>query len=268
METSGMIRNQATRRDFLRAGLGAALLTQLPVPAATNTPSRPNILWLSAEDFSPHLGCYGDPKAKTPVIDHFAKEGVRFTSAFTVHGVCAPVRSSIITGLYPSSLGSCAMRCIAGIPESPVCFTEALRKADYYCTNNSKEDYNFQTPKAVWDVSSQNAHYKNRSEGKSFFAVFNFTGTHESQLWNSADFENTHPRSLSLAEYSSPEDMTVPPFYPDTPVVRRDQARLYERITEFDHFVEGKLAELKAAGLDNDTIVFIWSDHGDGTNSI
>lgn len=257
-------RRQSTRRDFLRAGLGSLLLTQLSGPASINNPARPNILWLSAEDFSPHLGCYGDPKAKTPVIDQFAKEGVRFSHAFTVHGVCAPVRSSIITGIYPSSLGSCAMRCTAEIPESPVCFTEVLRQADYYCINNSKEDYNFQPPKSAWDVSSKNAHYKNRPDGKPFFAVFNFTGTHESQLWNSAEFENTHPKGLSHKEYQLPEDMTVPPFYPDTPAVRRDLARLYERITEFDHFVDKKLEELKAEGLEESTIVFIWSDHGDG----
>ena len=256
--------NHPTRRDFLRTSVGIAMMTQMPAIAAREKPDRPNILWLSSEDFSPHLGCYGDPNAKTPAIDRFAKEGVRFTLAFTVHGVCAPVRSSIITGLYPSSLGSCAMRCAADIPESPVCFTETLRQAGYYCTNNSKQDYNFETPRAAWDQSSKNAHYKNRPEGTPFFAVFNFTETHESKLWDSADFENTHPKGLSTAEYQSPDAMVVPPIYPDSPVVRRDLARLYERITEFDHFVRDMLAELEAAGLEDDTIVFVWSDHGDG----
>jgi uncharacterized sulfatase len=253
-----------SRRSFLRFSIGTVLLSQLPVIAAEKKAKRPNVLWLSSEDFSPHLGCYGDANAKTPAIDQFAKEGVRFTRAFTVHGVCAPVRSSIITGVYPSSLGSCAMRCAADIPESPVCFPEALRQAGYYCTNNSKEDYNFQTPKSVWDESSKKAHYRNRPDGKPFFAVFNFVETHESKLWNSVDFEKTHPKGLSEAEYQSPDAMVVPPIYPDSPVVRRDLARLYERITEFDHFVRDKLSELKANGLEDETIVFIWSDHGDG----
>lgn len=261
---NGSITKNLTRRDFLRASVGAAFI-QLPAIAAKKKADRPNILWLSAEDFSPHLGCYGDPNAKTPVIDQFAKESVRFTHAFTVHGVCAPVRSSIITGIYPSSLGSCAMRCAADLPEeSPVCFPEALRQAGYYCTNNSKEDYNFQTPRTTWDESSKKAHYKNRSNGKPFFAVFNFTETHESKLWDSADFENTHPEGISASEYQSPRAMVIPPIYPDSLVVRRDLARLYERITQFDHFVRDKLAELEAAGLEDSTIVFIWSDHGDG----
>jgi len=225
---------------------------------------KPNILWISTEDISPHLGCYGDENAITPNIDQFAKEGVRYTRAFTVHGVCAPSRSGIITGMYPSSLGSCNMRCKATKPETIKCFPEYLRQAGYYCTNNSKQDYNFNTPKQTWDESSRKAHWKNRPEGKPFFAVFNFALTHESKLWNSADFDNTHPEDIKESEWQKPENMKLPPIYPDTLAVRRDFARLYERITQLDNFVAKRLGELKEAGLDEDTIVFIWSDHGDG----
>ncbi len=259
-----------TRRDFLKAsGVGAAALSfggcveGLNLQAKTSG-KKPNILWISTEDISPHLGCYGDNNAITPNIDQFANEGVRYTRAFTVHGVCAPSRSGIITGMYPSSLGSCDMRCKATKPEIIKCFPEYLRQAGYYCTNNSKQDYNFNTPKQAWDESSKKAHWKNRPEDKPFFAVFNFTLTHESKLWNSADFDNTHPDELKESEWQKPENMKIPPIYPDTPAVRRDFARLYERITQFDYFVAERLGELKEAGLDEDTIVFIWSDHGNG----
>jgi uncharacterized sulfatase len=156
------------------------------------------------------------------------------------------------------------MRYNALRPESIRCFPEYLRQGGYYCTNNIKTDYNFQHPKQAWDQSNGKAHWKNRPDGKPFFAVFNFERTHESQLWNSADFDNTHPKRLTESEWQKPEKMKVPPIYPDTPAVRRDLARLFERITELDYFVKDRLDEVKKAGLYDDTIVFVWSDHGDG----
>jgi uncharacterized sulfatase len=261
-----------SRRDFLKAaGISAAAFVpggctdtlEKPLNAKAAV-KQPNILWISCEDISPHLGCYDEEFALTPNIDNFAKESVRFTRAFTVHGVCAPSRSGIITGMYPSSLGSCNMRCRADKPESIKCFTEYLRTNGYYCTNNSKEDYNFKAPKQAWDESSRKAHWKNRPDGKPFFAVFNFTTTHESKLWNSADFENTHPPRLKDSERQKPENVKIPPIYPDTPAVRRDFARLFERITELDYFLKDRLDEIKDAGLYEDTIIFFWSDHGNG----
>ncbi|MHC4962344.1 MAG: sulfatase-like hydrolase/transferase [Planctomycetota bacterium] len=241
------------------AGSAAALDSQ------TNESSpKPNILWISIEDISSHLGCYSDENAITPTIDTFAEEAVRYTYAFTVHGVCAPSRSGIITGMYPSSIGTSNMRCRASIPKSIKCFTEYLRNAGYYCTNNSKTDYNFDPPIEAWDESSQTAHWKKRPAGKPFFAVFNFGATHESGLWNSADFDNTHPKEIKKSQWQNPENMTIPPIYPNTLAVRRDFARLNERITQLDYFVAEKLNELKEAGLYEDTIVFIWSDHGNG----
>lgn len=260
------------RRNFLKAaGVSAAGLivggcsdSLGQLFEGKSVVKQPNILWLSIEDISSHMGCDGEEFAITPNIDKFAKESVRYTRGFTVHGVCAPSRSGIITGMYPSSLGSVNMRCKALKPESIKCFPQYLREAGYYCTNNSKEDYNFKTPKEAWDVSSRKGNWKIRPEGKPFFAVFNFGSTHESGIWNSADFENTHPKRLKESERQNPENMKIPPIYPDTPAVRRDFARLFERITQLDYFVKHKLDELKEAGLYEDTIIFIWSDHGNG----
>jgi uncharacterized sulfatase len=266
-----MNNRKTTRREFLKsAGITVSSITLvgcLESQSRSNKKSkigRPNILWISFEDISPHLGCYGEEFAITPNIDQFAKESFRYTRAFTVHGVCAPSRSGIITGMYPSSLGSCDMRCRALKPKSIKCFPVYLREAGYYCTNNSKTDYNFKPPEQAWDESSRKAHWNNRPDGKPFFAVFNFTRTHESQLWNSADFDNTHPKRLKESEWQKPENMKIPPIYPDTPAVRRDFARLFERITELDYFVKDRLEEVKNAGLYDDTIIFLWSDHGNG----
>ena len=126
---------------------------------------RPNILWLSAEDISPHLGCYGDPHAITPHLDQLAKEGTRYTHAFTTAGVCAPCRSGIISGMYQTTLGTHHMRCRAKLPEYIRPFTQYLREEGYYCANNSKTDYQFSAPKDTWDQSSGKAHWRGRKKG-------------------------------------------------------------------------------------------------------
>jgi len=139
--------------------------------SAADAVDRPNILWLSCEDISPHLGCYGDPQATTPNIDQLAKEGVRYSHAFTTAGVCAPCRSAIITGMYQTSLGTQHMRCSARLPNYIKPFPFYLREAGYYCTNNSKKDYQFKEPKGTWDESSGKAHWRNRpSKDQPFFA--------------------------------------------------------------------------------------------------
>ncbi len=216
----------------------------------------PNILWLSYEDSSPHLGCYGDPHARTPTIDKVATQAVRYTHAFTYAGVCAPSRSCIITGVYPCALGSQHMRSQAMLPDHIRPFPTYLREAGYYCTNNAKEDYNFKTPKGSWDESSNKAHWKNRKPGQPFFAVFNFTVSHESQFHGQ--------RKLADIPGLDPAKLALPPYYPDTPAIRADWAQNYRSIASVDQLIAEKLKELDDAKLAEETIVFIWSDHGDG----
>lgn len=226
--------------------------------------SRPNILWLSCEDISPHLGCYGDPHAITPNIDTLATEGVRYTHAFTTAGVCAPCRSGIITGMYQTTLGTHHMRCTARLPKIVRPFPTYLRSAGYYCTNNSKQDYQFSTPKGTWDESSGKAHWRKRpDEDQPFFAVFNFTGCHESGIASESKYRSV-TKNLSPEERQDPTKLVLPPYYPDTPAVREDWKRNYELITALDHWVGQRLEELKEDGLYEDTIIFFWSDHGVG----
>lgn len=225
---------------------------------------RPNILWITCEDASPNLGCYGDYYAVTPQLDRLAAEGVRYTYAFTVAGVCAPSRSCLITGMYPSTIGSQHMRSTTRLPEGVKCFTEYLREAGYYCSNNSKEDYNFKTPASAWDESSPKAHWRKRPAGQPFFAVFNFITTHESQIrLDDAAFAK-RTAALSDAERHDPAKAPVPRYHPDTPVVRRDWARYYDLITAMDRQVGELLTQLAADGLEDETIVFYFSDHGVG----
>jgi len=259
-----------TRRAFLKTvGLGAATAVVPSGVFAADNPTarldrRPNILWISCEDVSPLLGCYGDPNAVTPTLDRLAAQGTRFDNAFTHAGVCAPVRSGTITGMYPSTLGSQHMRCNITLPPEVNCFTTYLREAGYYCTNNVKQDYNFTAPESAWDESSGKAHWRNRPAGRPFFAVRNFTGTHESKVRASVEQHAKATERLKPSERQDPAKLTLPPYYPDTPATRRDWAQNYELITALDYDVADMLDELEEAGLADDTIVFFWSDHGVG----
>ncbi|MEW4526562.1 sulfatase-like hydrolase/transferase [Maioricimonas sp. JC845] len=231
-----------------------------PLPAA----QRPNILWLSAEDISAHFGCYGDEHAITPNVDRLAREGVRYSHAFTTAGVCAPCRSGIITGMYQTTLGTHHMRCTASLPEQIRPFPMFLRQAGYYCTNNSKQDYQFPTPAGTWDESSRKAHWRNRpDESQPFFAVFNFTGCHESGIASESKYR-TVTKGLDDSERQDPDALELPPYYPDTPVVREDWKRNYELITAMDHWAGRLIDQLKEDGLYENTIIMFWSDHGVG----
>lgn len=224
----------------------------------------PNILWISCEDMSPNLGCFGDNYSTTPNLDALAAKGVRYTQAFATSGVCAPSRSCIITGVFPSSLGSQFMRCKATLPDFVKCFPEYLREAGYYCTNNSKTDYNFDHPKSAWDESSNKAHWRNRPDGKPFFSVFNIVVTHESQIRLRGDAFQKITQRLKSEQRHDPAKVTLPPIYPDTPEARRDWANYLDCITTMDAMAGDLLRQLNEDGLADDTIVWFFSDHGVG----
>jgi len=236
-----------------------------PSSSGPSTPSsRPNILWISAEDFSPDLGCYGDTYARTPNLDRLAAQGVRYTRAFSNAPVCAPSRSAIITGMYATTIGTHHMRSL-GAPPPPVrCFTEYLRAAGYYCTNNAKTDYNFASPLTAWDENGNRAHWRGREAGQPFFAVFNLTVSHESQIRTDDAVFQRQTRALTPQQRHDPAQAVLPPYYPDTPVVRRDWARYYDLGTAMDHQAGEILRQLEADGLTENTVVFFWGDHGRG----
>ena len=249
--------NNMDRRDFLRITSGSAaamLLSGISLKAEETKTQRPNILWVSCEDISPDLGCYGDSYAVTPNIDKLAAEGVRYTNAYAHAGVCAPARSGLITGMYPTTIGTHHMRC-KGVPPAQVkCFTEYLRAAGYYCTNNSKTDYQFDPPMTAWDESSRKAHWRNRTKGQPFFAVINLTVSHESRNWPKKGEKIVH----------DPAKAVVPPYYPDTPVVRQNLGRYYDNVTKMDEQAGKILQQLEQDGLADNTIVWFWGDHGRG----
>ena len=223
------------------------------VAVAQTSEDRPNILWIVSEDNSPFIGAYGDTFATTPNIDGLAKEGVRYTHAFATAPVCAPSRSTLITGMYPSSLGTEHMRSSYPLPSRVKFFPRYLREAGYYTSNNAKKDYNTIDQPEAWDESSTRATYRKRQPGQPFFAVFNIGVSHESQLHN----------PIPLADLKhDPEKVPVPPYHPRTEEMKHDWAQYYDRIQAMDAQVGNILKMLREDGLQDNTIVFYYSDHG------
>jgi len=236
---------------FLFATLILAVYTA--VPRAQTAEPRPNILWISSEDHGPQMGCYGDTFATTPNVDRLATKGMIYRRVWSNAPVCAPARTTIISGMYPPSTGSEHMRSLVAYPAGKKMFPQFLREAGYYCSNNVKEDYNLAKPGEVWDESSGKAHWRKRAAGQPFFAVMNSTRSHESQI-----------RTRPHAAVHDPAKVRVPAYHPDTPEVRKDWAQYYDKVSEADADAGRVLAQLAEDGLEEDTIIFYWGDHGSG----
>lgn len=213
---------------------------------------RPNILWLVSEDnVSTTVGVYGDPLARTPNIDRLAAGGIVFERAYSTSAVCAPTRSTIITGRYSSSMGTQHMRSRRPLPNGVKFFPEYLRTAGYFTCNRAKTDYNTSSRwEGAWNENGPTAHWRNRAPGQPFFAVFNFEDSHESRL---------HKRAPLVTD---PAKVRVPAYLPDTPTVRADIAQYYDCVSRTDAALGLILDELTADGLAEETLVFYYGDHG------
>jgi arylsulfatase A-like enzyme len=257
------VADEGLRRPIHAVALAAAVLLSTSCGGGSSSspgPALPNIVWIVAEDMNSEIGAFGDPIARTPNVDRLAAEGTRYTNAFATAGVCAPSRTALITGTYATSIGAHHMRSLDGgyqpVPPPDVkTFTEALRRAGYYASNSAKMDYQFSgvlgdAPVTNWD--EPNGDWRGRAEGQPFFSYFTLLATHEGQLFAETPTE------------TDPASVPIPPYYPDTPVVRRDFARHYDNIARMDEGVGQILASLEEDGVLEDTVVFFFADNGRG----
>ena len=259
-------------------------ITQESAPdvAAKSTKDQLNVLWIVAEDLSSYLPMFGDSTIETPHLSRLASEGVCYDQFFTPAPVCAPARSAIALGMYPTHLGSNHMRTgpwyRSGIPQETIdayskkdlpegvnsyeaiapdgarMMSEYLRMEGYYCTNNSKEDYQFVKTVTAWDECGNTAHWRHRPDSaQPFFSIFNLNITHESQIW---------ARAKDSLWVDADLDVEVPPYLPDTDVGRQDMRQMYSNIKQMDAQVGKLLAQLEEDGLLEKTIIFWYSDHG------
>ncbi len=230
--------------------------------------SRPNILWVLAEDSSPNLGCYGDLNARTPNLDRFAQQGVRYNQVHSIHSACSPSRSCLASGVYPTRLGTFQHRGRAVVDPAEVrTFMSLLREAGYYCFNgtkgtNPKTDYNFEVPTDAWDkLGSKEIEWRNRPKGAPFFGQVTLHDTHQSQYGKRAPGA---PSTAAPEHRHDPATIKVPPYHPDTAAAREIWAEYHERLTLVDSQFQQILDWLREDNLLDDTIVFFFGDNGNG----
>lgn len=234
----------------------------LEASAANNKKKeRPNILWVTFEDTSSYeFGCYGNKDVHTPNADSLAAQGIQFMNAWSVAPQSSPARSSLITGCYAPTYGMDVHPVSYDTP-ADIFFPQRLREAGYYCTNNSKTHYNStNNNKACWDECTKTASYNSPKRGKDqpFFAVFNTVTSHMGRVRTF----HTDGRRDYTKEGIYTELLTLPSYVPDLPEVRSDYAGHLEAVQDVDTWLGFFLKDLKDKGLDYNTIIFFFSDHG------
>ena len=213
--------------------------------------NRPNILWITIEDWSPDLSCYGTKGIHTPNVDKLASEGIRYNKAFTTSPVCSTSRSAMMTGFHQNYIGANQHRehNKQPLPHGIKPIPKLLEEAGYFTTLMSwKTDMNF-LPDTKEELFMNTNDWADRKPGQPFFARITFGGTHRS--WNR---DPQRPINIS--------DVELPPYYADTPFVRRDWANGLEQMQLVDREIGSLLKRLEDEGLANNTIVFFIGDHG------
>ncbi len=227
--------------------------------ADTPGPTRPNILWLIAEDLGPELGCYGTPQVWTPNLDRLAAQGARYTRAYTTAPVCSASRSAFMTGMYQTTIGAHNHRSHRDdgyrLPSGVRVLSDWFRDAGYFTANvrdiapgvgfrgTGKTDWNFTQPERPFDTDR----WADLKSHKPFFAQINFQETH---------------RAFHAPPRADPAKVVIPPYYPDHPVTRKDWAAYLDAASELDRKVGKILEQLEADGLADNTVVVFFGDHG------
>lgn len=254
--------------------LSILVLTLLTTSATAQ--HRPNILLIMAEDMSARVGAFGDDVAVTPNLDRLASTSIRYPNTFTTAGVCAPSRASHILAVHQMSVGAQHMR-TRSFKESPYrsvppahikAYPELLRRQGYYTFTSSKLDYQFSNasagsgPFSIWDYEGRQPTWQGRAEGQPFYGFVTLKQTHEGQLF--PDTVATNNATGTRSQVVNPDQVLLPPYYPDHAAIRADIAQHYNNIFTMDQMVGKLLRQLEEDGLADNTIVIWTTDHGDG----
>lgn len=224
---------------------------------------RPNIIWINAEDISPAFGCYGDSNAHTPNIDGLAERGIVYENVYTTSPICSPSRSTFITGIHSTTLGTQNLRSKVRIPDDIKTLPTHLHNAGYFTTIYGKTDYNF-SDEGIYDYwENDDAPWRKRASDSPFFSVFTFGYSHEGR-GNHVEMYTKMKSMLNETLYHDSLSVSPPPYFPDVPEFQNLWTRYYDLVSLFDQRVGDVLTNLREDGLLENTIVFVFSDHGFG----
>ena len=249
------------RMRFSRLIFSLLAAVSLPGLAEAAEPAkRPNFVFILSEDNSVHyLRLYGNKLGITPNIERLAAEGLTFNHAFSAAPVCSVARTTLATAMHAPRVGFQYHRksALATLPPGVKPWSQVLREHGYYATNNAKTDYNFKVEmKQAWDMSSNKATWRKRpNKAMPFFHMQSFADSHESRL-------HFPLKQMETPTKTSPDDVVLQPYFPDTPIMRYTKARYYDRMGIIDGHVGRIVSQLKEDGLLENTFVFYFGDHG------
>jgi arylsulfatase A-like enzyme len=272
------------RRQFMKSAAAGSLALALPMKAAAAQAAdrKPNIIFIMVDDMGYHdLGCFGSKTIKTPRIDRMCREGVKFTDCYSGDTVCAPARSTLMTGFHK---GHTPVRGNSGgIPLFPedVTVAEVLKKGGYATGGFGK-----------WGLGNQGKDGAAEKQGFDlFFGYYNqwHAHTYYTHLFrNSVKVElngrYTHhaiydetiafikankdrpffcycPWTPPHAAYQIPEDEPAWALYKDKPW-KKDAKVVAAMDSMMDRQVGEIIDLLKKLGIDDNTIIFFTSDNG------
>jgi N-sulfoglucosamine sulfohydrolase len=268
-----ILRIDTMKHTFVRNCLLLSLLVAVfacQAPAA----QRPNILWIYLEDVSGWFSSYGETLIETPNIDKLADSGIRFTRFYTPAGVCSATRSSIVTGMMQTTIGAHNHRSARAnfrgksmgeydknvLPKQVLPLPMRFREAGYWTFNEGGKDdynfewskdefYNFERSKGGWGPPSLVAGdvWRDKKKDQPFFGQVQLGG---------GKLNKAAPRVIDRSK------VTVPPYYPDIPEVREEIAHHYDCLLKTDEQVGEVIAALKRDGFYDNTLIFLFSDHG------
>jgi len=241
---------KTTRREWM---------CQAAAPLAAAPRRRPNILWLTAENMGPDLGCYGHPLVHSPNLDRLAAGGLRYARVFSTAPVCSASRSAFMTGMYQTAIGAHNHRSHRDdgwrLPDGVRLLTHWLRDAGYFTANlrqlppscgfrgTGKTDWNFNVEGAPFDSDR----WDDLRTHTPFYAQVNFSETH---------------RPFRAPKRADPAKVIIPPYYPDHPITREDWAAYLDEASELDRKVGLVLEALERDGLADTTVVVFFGDNG------
>ena len=220
------------------------------------TGSLPDIIWILAEDISNELSCYGEPGLQTPHIDALAKAGTRYERAYCTGPACSISRSAMMSGVYQTRIDAHDHRRVGSFTLPAI--TQYLRNAGYFnakgCGYSGKTDLNFKPSETLFDDGD----WRSASEDQPFFAQITLACTHrqdtKEKKWNEIRAKSADPVKR--------EDVRLPPYYPDTEVVRSDWAVYLDQIEHMDTQVGEIIARLKQEDRYDDALIIFCGDNG------
>ena len=244
--------------------------------------AAPNILLILSDDHSAaHVGCYGNKDVRTPNLDRLAAEGMRFDRAYVACPQCVPSRAAILTGRHPIDIGM--TRFSAALPRDVILFPEILKRDKGYYTGLCGRSYHldgriYDHPAVAPHLGEQ--HRPNVKTRLDYVRVADPPNLRRDTIAQFEEFLGKVPdgspfflqlcwsdphRPLTdedLPHRHDPEKLTLPPFYPDAPAIRKDLAAYYDEVGRMDGDVGKVLAILQQRKLAENTIVIFMGDNG------